>query len=575
MRALLAGLRQPRHNQPRQSRARNNEPRDNQPRNNEHGAAAVVLAAATAAIVGIAAFAVDIGTQRVAARDMQAVADAAALDAARLLPTCDATALTTAANRTKTRQGEIIGNDQPLTAVPGHLDPTTREFRSGARNGACDAVQVTSATSVARAFVTGNGPATRSAVGTRGTPSMCFSVGTNTLTLNTSQSALGPLLDSILRVNLNVIGYGGLVDLKNLSVPLLDIATELGVGTPQELLALNRLSLARLMLATATVLSRQGNTAQATVLQTIAAQVGAVTLNVAKILDLGTGGDAGLRADLNALDLIGAAIVAANGTNSLRIDSLSVTLPANLVNAQASLVVTEPPKIACGTVGARASSAQVRLDLSTGINAVGIAGVFATLGVRVGSGSATLSSIQCTGANPAVTFSPITTAAASVVGYQDVGAANVRVSLLPSQYLNLVSGLLFLLLAPLGLNLTLDVGVAAQVGAGGPFTRTTTYPAAPGLAPRITVGADQLLTLNTVSIVLAQQGLLGGLLGALLNPLLSVLTSGIVTPLINTVVSPLLSSILIPTLRALGIRLGVTEIDVLGRPACAAVQLIS
>ena len=548
-------------------------------RDEEDGAVLAMTAFLTVVIITIAAFAVDLGLQRSAIRDMQSIADAAAMDAARVLPSCDNAKLTTEANKSKQRHGAVIGDDDPLVAFAGHLDAAGKFVAGSKSGGVCDAVRVTSTTTVSRVFAGGDGDAIRSAVGTRGSPEVCFSVGTKTLTLNSSGSALGPILDHILKVKLNVVGYEGLVALKDIQVPLLALAGQLGVGTPQELLNLPNLSLGQLMIATANALPATGNAATISLLKTIGFGLSSVNVSLAKILALSTGSSAGLNADVNALDLIGAAIVAANGTNSLAVNQLGITLPADLVNAQANVVVTEPPQIACGGPGSTARSAQVKLDLSTGVNAVGIAAVQLALGVQVGAGSATLSAVSCSdvGGSPSVTFSPITTAAAEVKGYQGAASALAQVKLLPAQYRNLLTGLLSVLLLPLiGREINLDVGLRGSVGAG---TYTSVppvlYPPAPQLPPVLTRGASEVLKLEVTKVELSKnQGVLTDLLGNLLNPLISVLTSGIVNPLVANVLNPVLSGVLVPVLNLLGIKLGVTEVAMLGRPSCNSVKLV-
>src|SRR5690606_22243690 len=84
-------------------------------------------------------------------------------------------------------------------------------------------------------------------------------------------------------------------------------------------------------------------------------------------------------------------------------------------------------------------------------------------------------------------------------------------------------------------------------------------------------GLENTLQIGHTEVKIAK----GGLLGALqLNELLGLVVGGVVTPLVNGTVNPLLTTILNPTLDALGIRLGVAEIDVRDRPNCAAVRLV-
>lgn len=571
------------------SRAFRNLLRGPRRRDEEDGAVLAMTAFLTVVIITIAAFAVDLGLQRSAIRDMQSIADAAAMDAARILPSCDNAKLTTEANQSKQRHGTVIGDDDPLIAFAGHLDATGKFVAGSKVGGVCDAVRVTSATTVTRVFAAGDGDAVRSAVGTRGTPEVCFSVGTKTLTLNTSDGTLGPILDYILRVNLKVVGYEGIAALKDVQVPLLALAGKLNVGTPQELLNLSGLSLGRLMIATAEVMPTAGNAVTISLLKTLGGSLQGVNVSLGKILSLATGSGAGLNADINALDLIGAAIVAANGTNAIRVDGLKLTLPGDLVNSSSTISIIEPPVIACGPIGTTARSAQVRIGIDSNVSSavlaaagLNIAGVHLGLGINVGAGTAKLESLTCsaTGGQPSVGMK-VTTAAATIAGYPDPAQPALEVRLLGSQWQsqNLLGGVLkaaldlvfFLVGYP---EIKITAGLTTAIGGAGPLDRVLSYPPAPGL-PSLEVSGDQLLKigLTGTKVRLANGGVLG-ILDALLAPLLTALTAGILEPLINLVVSPLLSALVVPLLRSLGIKLGVTEVTMLGRPSCDSVKLV-
>ena len=115
------------------SRAFRNLLRGPRRRDEEDGAVLAMTAFLTVVIITIAAFAVDLGLQRSAIRDMQSIADAAAMDAARILPSCDNAKLTTEANQSKQRHGSVIGDDVTLyhgvtlggtTWNPGKRHPT-------------------------------------------------------------------------------------------------------------------------------------------------------------------------------------------------------------------------------------------------------------------------------------------------------------------------------------------------------------------------------------------------------------------------------------------------------------------
>lgn len=488
-------------------------------------------------VIGFTAFATDLGLQRVAARDMQAVADVVALDTARKLPTCTTSTLENAANASLARQGTRIGDTSPLAVTPGHLS-STGAFVPGSGAAGCDAVRITAATSVDFAFApvigTDSGSAARSAVGTRSDAAVCFSAGTKTLTLDTSSGTLGPLLDRIIRVNgLDVVGYAGIVNLKDVQVPLVDLAAALGVGTPQELAALD-VSLQTFTLAAASVVRKQGDLVSATLLESIAARATGLRADISDFLALDTTGKAALTADVNALDLVGASIVAANGTNALRVNELGLTLPMNLVNANARLSVVEPPVIACGKAGVSARTAQVRLDLESGVTTTLLRAAEVRMGVLVGDGVATLASLQCLG--PARVTVTTQTAAARVVGYGGTGSARLT-----------ALSLLGLVELPLHLK-----GSVASSSAG---NQVFTYPEPTGLPATRTVGSPVNL-----SVEVDNNGLLGGLLAP-------------VTSFLTTVLNPLLQALLTPLLSVLGIKVGTMDVSMLSRPSCNAVRL--
>jgi len=518
----------------------------------ERGAIAVLTALVVVVVLAATAFVVDIGMSRASARDMQAVADAVALDTARSLPNCSESTLRSAATESLARQGTTIGQDAPLSVVPGHIDPTTKLFVAGSNpSGTCDAVKIISSATVDYAFApvigTSSGTSSRSAVGTQGPPTLCFSAGTKAVVLNTNESALGPILNGILGTNLGVGAYSGLVDLKNLRVPLADLDAALAAGTGQGLVDNTDVLLGEFLVAEAAVLRQHGNAAQATVLESVAAQISGLALNVSDVLALDTEDNAGLAADVNALDLAGTAIIAAavdvaNGKNAVNISDLNVSLGSlNLVSGR--VVITEPPVIACGGVGVEAKTAQVRIDLKAGVDVGGVAKLAnISLGVRVAQGTARLSDITCAPGNPAATINGRTSTAA-VVGYGGTGAAQ----------LNIVA------IGLLGINVELGLGLQGGV-AEGSGSHKFTYPSGTGLPtpPTYPLGSPVNLNLGITPDSLLG---LGALLGGVVNPVLSI---------VNGALGPLLTDVL----GMLGIRLGTMDVTVLGRPSCNGVRLV-
>lgn len=509
-------------------------------RHDERGAILPLTALIMVVVVGFTAFATDLGVQRVAARDMQAVADVVALDAARKLPTCTTSTLQAAADASLARQGRRVGTTSPLVVTPGHLS-STGAFVAGAGTNGCDAVQITAATTVDYAFApvigTDSGSATRSAVGARSDAAVCFSAGTKAVVLNSSNGALGALLDRVIKVNgLDVLGYAGIVSLKNVQVPLVDLAATLGVGTPQELAALD-VTLQDFLLASASVVRNQGDLVRATLLESIAARATGLRVDVGTILAVDTTGRAALTASVNALDLVGGAIVAANGTNALRVDQLGITLPLGLSSSTIDLVITEPPQIACGKVGVKAKSAQVRLDLDTGVNALGLTSAAIRMSVRVASGEAELTQISCS--NPQRTRVKGTVGLATVGGYRDSGDAELAVK-------------------ALGLSLV-KVGLSIEpYGRHPTVERDFNYPPAPDHT-EIYGGMSRLILRADVSG-----------LGGLLNPL-----NILINPVLNIVnaLTGTVDAILQPVLRLLGMEVNRMDVMMLSKPSCNAVRL--
>jgi uncharacterized membrane protein len=552
-----------------------NLPRCRPPRD-ERGSILPLTVLTLTVVLGFTAFATDLGLQRVAARDMQAIADIVALDTARTLPTCEESVLDAAATASLARQRPRIGRESDLVVTAGHLDHTTKKFAAGPLNGECDAVKIRTATTVDFAFApvigTDSGDAVREAVGTRSDPSLCFSVGTSLLALDTTSGTLAPVLDQILKVNLKAVGYEGIVTLKNVTVPISDLLVELNVGSPAQL-ATTTVSLDSFALAAAEVLRANGETASAEVLEALKIGVSSAYLTVGDILDLGTATTtAGLTTGVNVLDILTAAIVAANGQNAV-----AVSIPG-----LADLKLIEPPVIACGRIGAKAESAQARIRLTSPLNgttALGLVGGSLDVGVNLGQGEAILTGLNCTAATPTASLT-VKAAGAAVAAPTPPAFGQVGLTVTMDKFLSVLGPLGTVITLPLkllGLNeVKLDVLLSGTV-TGTTENRTATFPTGDGLAPDIVTpssGNASVLQVGAAAVRLsAGQSGLAAILAPVLNAALGLVLTGLVAPVVNTVVDPLLSTLLTPVLRALGLKLGTAEVKMLGRPSCAAVRL--
>lgn len=225
-------------------------------------------------------------------------------------------------------------------------------------------------------------PASIEAVATANTsePVATFSVGSRLLALKNNGLLYSLLRGVGLQPNqLTVLDAAGLVNaqitpaglLKALGLPATVIA---GVGTPEELLELEQLTLADLLSASLDLLDQQ---------KTLGLDVGALQDFIRLLLGvgaldvpvklLGEGGIlavvdgvdplSALNVNLDVLQLINTGLVVANGKNLIDLNLSG--LPTSLFNKAVDLRVriVEPPSIAIGGVGTTANSAGVRVYL--------------------------------------------------------------------------------------------------------------------------------------------------------------------------------------------------------------------
>lgn len=355
-------------------------------RNDERGAVIVFVGVLMTVLLVFAAFAVDLGMQRVARRDMQALADVVALDVARSLggrtvndiKTKEPT-LATLAERSRARNGGTLGSTPTLSLRLGQIDANGVFTELTALTARPTAVEVSAETDVDFTFVGGSGGAIRSAVAVPGSVA-CISVGAVAASLDTNQWPLSRLLGSIVgEADLDVLSPGGVLDLKSLRVPLLGVAAELEVATVDELVSVPGLTIGRFVLAVAEVLQdSEGRTAGVKLLEGIAAlDVGNVALTLGDILDIAPGSDAALNLHANAFELVQAALFVAGKDdnpedveNAIAVPGVSVAVPpppaTALVELETRISIVEPPTIACGPADGTttARNAQLRLHLT-------------------------------------------------------------------------------------------------------------------------------------------------------------------------------------------------------------------
>lgn len=417
-------------------------------RRDERGAVALVVALLTIAVViPIAAMGVDLGMQRVARRDMQAVADMIALDMARHLDGRKFMVIKKAnkwtsgvrhsiarnLNLSPEREAALLsGGDKIEVDVEGE-GPTSIAVVSGdplagrkdlevritmGRLDAADgvfeevtdlphqvpsAVRVVTSTSVDFAFSSGSGGASRSAIATAD-PLACHKIGSWGADLRTSHSVLGGLLGSIdANIDLDAVHYDALA---NAQVTLADVFTGVSAGTPDAVLA-SMISLGDFIDVLVSALPASSPATEildARVGDVLTTALAAKSIRLGQMVSLAGDPDVALAGNVNVLDLVQGAIFAANGDNAIAVPGLVVTVPG-LTNVDVKAHVVQRPQIACG-FGSSAQTSQIDvalggdlLDIPLGFLRPPLRGRLDTR-VRVANAASILDSVTCTTAGP-------------------------------------------------------------------------------------------------------------------------------------------------------------------------------
>lgn len=579
-------------------------------RRDERGAAAVMMAVGlTVVLVAIAAFSVDIGVQRTARRDMQALADLVALDLARQLDGRTASGLAATMDTEMARS--LIRNEDTVGAAPA-LDWDLGEMVSGefvevTGSSVPTAVRVTADTSVDFAFAgvmgIASGDASRAAIA-QSEESGCIRLGSYIASLKSAEGTLlNPLLNGLLGSNLNLtaVSYQGLA---GANVSLLDLVEvgNLGVGTVDELLALDNVSAASLFVAAANVLDTQGKLAEANILRAITLAANTPTIAIGDLIQASPGDSAALGADVNVLDLLTGTALLINEGRAVNIPNLGINL-APLANVVTTLTVVEPARQTCKKEGGEARTAQIRLGITatipartTSVNILGIAGVSValdatnvSLSIDLGQAIAKLLEVHCSETGPDYVRVGLSS---SVVGGINLNAtlgvhATVTVPLLGSGgLLNQILSLLGLgsLLNPPEVVVNATTAVTTSAPPTGNYDKTVTVPIPGGYTVPAGSGSGTILSPATASVagttnMTIHYGLFGNqtkavlsadaLYGTILNPILS----GVAATL-NPLLTTLQQALLTPLSDMLGLQVGGADVFAVPEPTCEGVRLI-
>lgn len=356
----------------------------------------------------------DIGYMYYAKRDLQRIADLAAIEAVQNIDHGTGTATENCSDgglRSLAKNWPLaVSRDTERTSVTcGNWDPGNTENRHFRSNGVLNAAHVTTQ---GTSLTILPGPWSRTikaeAVAKRNEPLVNFSVGTRLLGIGCNQK-LAPLIQLLKIVGvgdpcLTVGGYEGLVGaqisasglLKALGLPL---DTDLTIADVNDLLAAEKVSLGFLL---DTALRLGGHSElldlNAELLRLLGLGLGIDALHLEVPLGSGSGetgifasihapdgtSASALDVQLNVLDIVTAAVGVGTTGRGVSIPGLSIQVPGVLPNLlQVKAGIIEPPSIGIGGVGATAYNAQVRLFVNVDTTGGVLGGLLQLLGTQI------------------------------------------------------------------------------------------------------------------------------------------------------------------------------------------------
>lgn len=550
-------------------------------RRGQRGAIGVLGALLLATVAIGSLVSIDVGHVFYRQRQLQKIADMAALAGAQQLKQA-AAAATVSANVLSATQSAGAQNDYAGTASAncsaagssdadgmrvclGVWDPaystgsdTVRHFNAGydTTKLSANAVQVVVTQTVPILFVI-PGSASRQlraeAIANASPPVASFSIGSGLLDVNTGSSVLSSLLGT--SVQLSALDWQGLL---NANVTLDQLRLKLGVGTIDDLLKTS-LSIQQFY---ALVLGAAGkDSLLSAALGSPPTQLGlsGVKANVGlgQLLNLGVLAPAASSAAdvaLNVAQLLMLGAQVANGNSAIQVKLPQINV-AGLTNIGAQLYVAQPPVMAVGPARqlgpgvwqttAHTAQMGLRLDLGVNINVLSLVGVGINLPlyVEVAAATASLQGIQCAAAK------------ADCRATLGVNTGLVKACLAAASGSGCASGPVTLVNTGISL-LGTGVSIIASTSpprAGAVSVNSSTVNLAPGTTTR--VGTPQPLS-GVVKDVLRNLNLnVAVTVGWLVSVDIPLQLGDLLAPLFEA-----LDPVLVPLLGALGIQLGYADI---------------
>jgi uncharacterized membrane protein len=509
-------------------------------------------------MIGATALAVDIGQLTNTNRNLQAGADAIALDAARAVNGETAAALSGASGPvTVAVQGSATRNSVTFSALTVDLGTTSGStftpIATPIQNGVIQtvtstaiptAVRVTASGRTDFAFRPGDSASSRKAVASQADIAG-ISVGSFLARVDTSTGLLNSVLGGFIGGNLTLVGYSGLAAG---TVNLGQLRAQLGFATVDQLLAAN-ITYKNFLNATADALSAKGDAAslnaRAGVVALATAADAALTLKLGDLISVAGGdGNSAADADINVFQLATMAAQVARGSNLLSVTLSPSSLGGlgSLLNASGNSVqlkVIEPPQIAIGPAALDSSgnwvtiarTAQVRLYIRLRPLGTVLGGLLdLPIYVEAASADASVRGITCVTPRNDSTVTVHTDAQAVRARVGNLTDINAAVPVLTDATILNVAGLVRVT----GRADVALAGSASDLTFHGPFDWNNTQTVGSSSLELGNLIKTQPLTLNLQALGLGLG--LGGVLSTvldILNPILAAVDTGLLDPLLS------------------------------------------
>lgn len=363
----------------------------------QQGAAAITIMLCMLGLIAILGL-IEVGYLYWAKRDVQKIADLAALAGAQRLELCTSDHADNQAARSNALVDNTFGGE--LSIRCGHWSVATgAEAVVAVGSGrSLNAVQVQASRAALPLFgqVPGVPRLSARAIARRSEPVAAFSIGSRLLDITSNGPVQGLLrLVGVDLSNTEIASFRGLAQVKVTPRGLLQalgipVTADLSVGDLNNLLATHQVSVGSLVDAVVDIGNQQGvANIEVGVLRAKLASLGINNLRLALGSANGVGGlfaniaagasaNSALDADINALNLLMISLQIANSEHAVSIPQL------NLLGIEAKASVIEPPSIAIGPIGTTAYTSQVRLFLDIDTNRIPALNlVLGLLGARV------------------------------------------------------------------------------------------------------------------------------------------------------------------------------------------------